>query len=172
MRYLVWILRARIAAVTACVCCALTQGCRVSFAAYLKEVGRGERGARDLPFDEAKKLFGAMLDGGVPDLELGALLIALRFKTESLTELLGFYTALDERIAQLKAPAAAGGIPGGARLRPVIIPSYNGARRQANLMPLLVMLLKRLQIPVLVHGVLAPLDLPLALGRLITNVWA
>ena len=126
----------------------------MSFAAYLKEVGRGERGARDLPFDEAKKLFGAMLDGGVPDLELGALLIALRFKTESLTELLGFYTALDERIAQLKAPAAAGGIPGGARLRPVIIPSYNGARRQANLMPLLVMLLKRLQIPVLVHGVL------------------
>ena len=130
----------------------------MSFAAYLKEVGRGERGARDLPFDDAKKLFGAMLDGGVPDLELGALLIALRFKTESLTELLGFHAALEERIVQLKAPAgldsATGGAPAGARVRPVIIPSYNGARRQANLMPLLVMLLKRLQVPVLVHGVL------------------
>ncbi len=130
----------------------------MSYAAYLKEVGRGERGARDLPFDEAKKLFGAMLDGGVPDLELGALLIALRFKTESLTELLGFHAALDERIVQLKAPAGRDGVADGAPrpagVRPVIIPSYNGARRQANLMPLLVLLLKRLQVPVLVHGVL------------------
>ena len=122
----------------------------MSYAAYLKEIGRGERGARDLPFDDARKLFGAMLDGGVPDLELGAILIALRFKTESLTELLGFHAALDERIVQLKAPP----VSGNAHLRPVIIPSYNGARRQANLMPLLVMLLKRMQVPVLVHGVL------------------
>ena len=142
----------------------------MSYAAYLKEVGRGERGARDLPFEEAKKLFGAMLDGGVPDLELGALLIALRFKTESLTELLGFHAALDERIVQLKVPAGrdgeANGVPSGVAnavandapgptgVRPVIIPSYNGARRQANLMPLLVLLLKRMQVPVLVHGVL------------------
>lgn len=126
----------------------------MSYAATLREVGRGERGARDLPFDEAKKLFGAMLDGGVPDLELGALLIALRFKTESLTELLGFHAALDERIVQLKAPPGGGGAARGAPLRPVIIPSYNGARRQANLMPLLVLLLKRMQVPVLVHGVL------------------
>lgn len=122
----------------------------MNFAPILKEVGRGERGARDLPFEEAKKLFGAMLDGGVPDLELGAILIALRFKTESLTELLGFHAALDERIVQLKSPVAAAG----RRLRPVVIPSYNGARRQANLMPLLVMLLRRMEVPVLVHGVL------------------
>jgi anthranilate phosphoribosyltransferase len=122
----------------------------MNFAPILKEVGRGERGARDLTFEEAKKVFGAMLDGGVPDLELGALLIAFRFKTESLAELLGFHAALDERIVQLRAPQASTG----ARLRPIVIPSYNGARRQANLMPLLVMLLKRMEVPVLVHGVL------------------
>ena len=118
----------------------------MSYTAYLKEIGRGERSARDLPFEEAKKLFGAMLDGGVPDLELGAILIALRFKTESLTELLGFHAALDQRIVQLKS--------GNSALKPVVIPSYNGARRQANLMPLLALLLKRLGVPVLVHGVL------------------
>ena len=116
------------------------------FASYLKEIGRGERGSRDLGYNEAHTLFGAMLDGGVPDLELGAILLALRFKTESLAELLGFHAALDQRITQLKSPDS--------RLKPVVIPSYNGARRQANLMPLLVMLLKRLGIPVLVHGVL------------------
>ncbi len=118
----------------------------MSFAAYLKEIGRGERSSRDLGYNEACSLFGAMLDGGVPDLELGAIMQSLRFKTEALAELLGFHAALDERIAQLKSPD-----PG---LKPVVIPSYNGARRQANLMPLLVMLLKRLGIPVLIHGVL------------------
>ncbi len=118
----------------------------ISFTAYLKEIGRGERSSRDLEYNEAHCLFGAMLDGGVPDLELGAILQSLRFKTEALQELLGFHAALDERIAQLKSPEA--------EFKPVVIPSYNGARRQANLMPLLVMLLKRLGIPVLIHGVL------------------
>lgn len=118
----------------------------MSFSAYLKEIGRGERSSRDLGYDEARTLFGAMLDGGVPDLELGAIMQSLRFKTEALPELLGFHAALDARITQLKSPDPA--------LRPVVIPSYNGARRQANLMPLLVMLLKRLGVPVLVHGVL------------------
>lgn len=117
-----------------------------AFAAVIKEIGRGERAARDLGFEEARVLFGAMLDGGVPDMELGAILLALRFKTEAPAELLGFHAALDTRLAQLRSP--------NPRLRPVVIPSYNGARRQANLMPLLVMLLKRLGVPVLVHGVL------------------
>ncbi len=118
----------------------------MTFTHYLKEIARGERSARDLPFDDAKQLFGAMLDGGVPDLELGAILIALRFKTESVTELQGFHAALDARLAQLKTPHTT--------LKPVVIPSYNGARRQANLMPLLALLLKRLGVPVLVHGTL------------------
>jgi len=118
----------------------------MNFGVFLKEVGRGERGSRDLGFDDARRLFGAMLDGGVPELELGALLLAFRFKTESLTELQGFHAALDERVVQLKSPDR--------RLRPVVIPSYNGARRQANLMPLLVLLLKRMCVPVLIHGVL------------------
>lgn len=116
------------------------------FAAVMKEIGRGQRAARDLGFEEARVLFGAMLDGGVPDLELGAILLSLRFKTEAPAELLGFHAALDARIARLRSP--------NPRLRPVVIPSYNGARRHANLMPLLVLLLKRLGVPVLVHGVL------------------
>ncbi|MBL8383140.1 MAG: DNA-binding protein YbiB [Burkholderiales bacterium] len=118
----------------------------MNLSACLKQIGRGERGARDLGTDEAATLFGAMLDGGVPDLELGAILLALRLKTESLSELLGFHAALGARLAQLRAP-----VPG---IRTVVIPSYNGARRQPNLMPLLVLLLRRIGVPVLVHGVL------------------
>ncbi|SUX61480.1 glycosyl transferase family protein [Citrobacter amalonaticus] len=36
---------------------------------------------------------------------------------------------------------------------PIVIPSYNGARKQANLTPLLAILLHKLGFPVVVHGV-------------------
>jgi anthranilate phosphoribosyltransferase len=52
--------------------------------AMIKEIGRGAKGARSLTAEQAEALFGAMLDGEVPDLELGAIVIALRVKSESL----------------------------------------------------------------------------------------
>jgi len=118
----------------------------MSFAHYIKEIGRGVQDAGDLSEQDAYQLFGAMLDGGVPELELGAILLALRLKSESLPELLGFYGALNERLCRLHAP------PGKAQ--PVVLPSYGGAREQPNLLPLLVVLLQRFGVPVLVHGTL------------------
>lgn len=118
----------------------------MSYSAILKEIARGVHGARDLALEEAEQLYGAMLDGGVPELELGAILIALRLKGESANELLGFYQALERRVYPLDAP--------GGGVRPVILPTYNGARRQANLTPLLALLLARFGVPVLVHGTL------------------
>ena len=111
---------------------------------YIKEIGRGKDGARDMSEQEAYELFGAILDGGVPDLELGAILIALRVKSESDDELRGFYRAADQRLIRLDRP--------GGKVVPVVIPSYNGARHQANLMPLLALLLQRFNVPVLIHG--------------------
>ena len=118
----------------------------MSYARYIKEIGHGSSGARELPAEDAQQLYSAMLDGGVPDLELGAILLALRMKTESLSELLGFHQALSERVARLHPPAG--------RSRTVVVPSYSGARSQPNLMPLVVLLLQRLGVPVLVHGTL------------------
>jgi len=122
----------------------------MSFGHLIKEIGRGERGASDLTEDQARQLFGAMLDGGVPELELGAILIALRMKGESVAELVGFGQAAAERLNRLGMPA--GGV------RPVVIPSYNGAKRQPNLTPLVAALLARLGVPVLVHGTLEGRD--------------
>jgi anthranilate phosphoribosyltransferase len=118
----------------------------VSYAQYIKEIGRGAQGSRDLSPEEARQLYAAMLDGGVPDLELGAILIALRVKGESLDEMLGFMAAIDERMNLLDMPHG--------RVRPVVLPSYNGARKEANLTPLLALLLQRFGVPVLVHGLL------------------
>ena len=43
--------------------------------------------------------------------------------------------------------------PPAGKPMPIVIPSYNGARKQANLTPLLAMLLHKLGFPVVVHGV-------------------
>src|SRR4051812_14137857 len=60
---------------------------------FIKEIGRGKNAARDLSREDAQTLFGAMLDGEVPDLQMGGILIALRVKGESLAELAGFAAA-------------------------------------------------------------------------------
>jgi anthranilate phosphoribosyltransferase len=122
----------------------------MSFGQFIKEIGRGERGANDLTQDAARQLFGAMLDGGVPELELGAILIALRMKGEAVEELVGFRQAATERLNRLEVPAEG--------VRPAVIPSYNGAKRQPNLTPLVALLLARLGVPVLVHGTLEGQD--------------
>lgn len=116
----------------------------MNFAHFIREIGRGKDGARDLEFAEAQQLYGAMLDGGVSDVELGAIMIALRMKGEAIEEMAGFMAAVNERLYALDSPRD--------RVRPVVIPSYNGARKGANLTPLLAMLLQRFGIPVLVHG--------------------
>lgn len=118
----------------------------MNYSQYIKEIARGADGARDLSQDDARQLYSAMLDGGVPDLELGAIIVALRVKGEALDEMLGFMDAVHERTHRLEMPHG--------RVRPVVLPSYNGARKEANLTPLLALLLQRFGVPVVVHGLL------------------
>ncbi|MEO8409679.1 MAG: DNA-binding protein YbiB [Propionivibrio sp.] len=118
----------------------------MSHAHLIRELGRGRDGARDLSFADAKQLYGAMLDGGVPDLELGAIAIALRVKGETREEMLGFLAAASERLNTFHSHRER------RRMRPVVIPTYNGARKGANLTPLFALLLRRFDIPVLLHG--------------------
>jgi anthranilate phosphoribosyltransferase len=114
-------------------------------APFIKEIGRGPNGARALSTADAQTLYAAMLAGEVSDVELGAILLAYRLKGETADELAGMLAAAQATLLPLKARA---GQP-----RPVSIPSYNGARKQANLTPLLALLLARRGVPVLVHGV-------------------
>jgi anthranilate phosphoribosyltransferase len=115
-------------------------------ARFIKEIGRGKDGARSLSRADACQLYAAMLDGRVSDLELGAILLAMRIKGESVDEIAGFLDAAEASFELLQAPDS--------QYAPVAIPSYNGSRNMANLTPLLVMLLAREGVPVLVHGVL------------------
>ena len=109
---------------------------------YLKDIGRGKEGARSLNRAQAADLMGQVLDGTVSDLELGALVIAMRIKGETPAEMAGFLDALDTRLH--KIPNA--GCP------TVVLPSYNGARKLPVLTPLLALLMAREGLAVVVHG--------------------
>ncbi|WP_148399817.1 DNA-binding protein YbiB [Enterobacter mori] len=111
----------------------------------IKEVGRGKNHARDLDHETAHALYTHMLNGDVPELELGGILIALRIKGEGEAEMRGFYDAMQAKTMRLTPPVT--------KPMPIVIPSYNGARKQANLTPLLAILLNKLGFPVVVHGV-------------------
>lgn len=118
-----------------------------SFAAapFIREIGRGKKGARDMSRDDARAVYTAMLESRISDLELGALLIGMRIKGESVAEIGGFLDAAEASFDRLPAPAG--------DYAPVVIPSYNGSRQMPNLTPLLALLLAREGVPVLVHGV-------------------
>lgn len=111
----------------------------------IHELGRGARGARPLSRDDSRDLFAAMLDGTISDLELGGILIAYRIKGETADELAGMLDACHARLTRIAAPTEVNAMP-------VVIPSYNGARKLPNLTPLLAMALAAHGIPVLVHG--------------------
>lgn len=111
---------------------------------FIKEIGRGREGARGLTYDSAVTMFDSMFGGGFADIELGAILIALRMKGESLEEIRAGVDVLEPLIARVPVDAA----------RPAVsIPSYNGARHTANLVPLLACLIADAGVQVVVHGV-------------------
>lgn len=114
-------------------------------APFIKEIGRGKKGARSISREDACRLYEAMLDGRVSDLEMGGLMLAMRIKGESVDEIAGFLDAAEQSFDKLPCP------PGD--FSPVVIPSYNGSRQMPNLTPLLAMLLAQRGVPVLVHGV-------------------
>lgn len=116
----------------------------MSLSTSIKEIVQSAAGADALAFDQARQLYAAMLDGGVPELELGAILAALQMKSEGLEELLGFYQSLNDRLYQLSPPFEG--------MRTVILPSYYGTLQQPNLLPLLALWLRKLGVPVLMHG--------------------
>lgn len=126
-------------------------------APFIKEIGRGKEGARGLSREQACELMSGILNGLVSEIELGAVLIALRVKGESEAELLGFLDAMASGASgtdpeatavfqQLNEQSDRSGKP------VVVIPSYNGARRKPNFTAMIAGLLASKGYPVLVHG--------------------
>jgi anthranilate phosphoribosyltransferase len=116
----------------------------MSIAVYLKDIGRGAAGARALSVQAAHELMSEVLAGRVPAPAMGAFVMAMRMKGETLDELVGFLGAVQARCEPVPSKQPV-----------VLIPSYNGSRKLPNLTPLLALWLAREGVQVLVHGPLA-----------------
>lgn len=114
----------------------------MSYATLIRQIEAGE----GLGYVEARELGAAMLDGGVPELETAAFLVAFNQRDPGLDAWLGLHAALAERLPDFAAPAGP--------FRTVVLPAYHGVRTHPHLTPLLALLLKSFGIPVLIHGVL------------------
>ena len=113
----------------------------MNIAPLLKDIGRGKEGARSLDAAQAEEILAAVLDGQVEALQLGAFVMAMRIKGESLDELQGFLKAVTARCLPLVPQSPT-----------VVLPSYNGSRKLPNLTALLALLLAQEGVQVLVHG--------------------
>ena len=80
----------------------LTTPAEHPFAQYVRILGKGKRGARNMTQEEAREAMGMLLDGKVEEAQLGAFLMLMRHKEESPEELAGFTQAVRQR---LSAPA-------------------------------------------------------------------
>lgn len=90
------------------------------FAEFIRILGRGKKGSRDLSPDEARAAMGMLLRGECEPMQTGAFLMLLRVKEESVDEVTGFVEAARDASTLPDAPI------------PVDIdwPSYAGKRRQ------------------------------------------
>ena len=111
---------------------------------FIKEIGRGREGARGLSHELAREMFERIFESQFDPMQVGAILLALRMKGETVDEVRAGIEAVEARLRPIHVDST----------RPVIsIPSYNGARNMPNLVPLLACLLADAGVQVLIHGV-------------------
>ena len=110
------------------------------FAPFVRILGKGKRGARNLTREESREAMGMLLDGEVEAAQLGAFLMLLRHKEESAEELAGFTEAVRER---MHAPALQVDIDW---------PSYAGKKRHLPWYLLAIKCLAQQGLRIFVHG--------------------
>lgn len=110
------------------------------FAQFVRILGKGKRGARNLTREEARDAMGMLLDGKVEESQLGAFLMLLRHKEESAEEMAGFTEAVR---ARLQTPAIAVDLDW---------PSYAGKKRHLPWFLLAAKALANSGVRILLHG--------------------
>ena len=84
---------------------------------FIAKIAKGQRAAKDLTWDEAKRAMKALIEGEATPAQIGAFLIALRIKMESVTELASFTATARSYIPSVPIPRELGVVD---------VPSYAG----------------------------------------------
>lgn len=112
---------------------------------FVGDIGRLLRREARLDLTAATRLWGALLDGALDEIEIGAMVAALSVAGETPDELAGLHRAAQARLDRL-APMGEGEI--------IAIPAYGLFAGEGAIVALAAMLLRRFELRVLVHGVL------------------
>lgn len=70
----------------------------------IPKIGKGQRGAKDLTWDEAKQAMTALIENQLTPTQAGAFLMAMRIKMEGVAELAAFTTVARQYVAPLPVP--------------------------------------------------------------------
>jgi len=86
---------------------------------YISKIGRGPKAWKDLTWEEAKGAVGCLMEGRATPIQIGAFLLGMRQKTESVTELAAFLSTARSYVAPLPGVRAEGLVD---------VPVYGGKR--------------------------------------------
>ena len=126
---------------------------------FIKKIGTGPQGVRDLTREEAAKAAGLLLSGTVTPAQTGALLLGLRLKGETGEEMGGF---LDSLRAILPPP------PSHSRFDLDIGDPYDGKTRSISLVVPAAIKAARMGISIVLHGLPG---VPVKQGPGVVDVW-
>ena len=71
---------------------------------FIAKIGKGQKASKDLTWDEAKQAMRMLIEGQATPVQVGAFLLAMRMKMESISELAGFTSAVREYVAPVPIP--------------------------------------------------------------------
>lgn len=91
----------------------------MSMQALIAKIAKGPKASKDLTWEESKQAIKALIEGDATPVQVGAFLVAMRFKMESVTELAAFTAAARHYVPPL---------PVSRDLPLVDVPSYAGKR--------------------------------------------
>jgi anthranilate phosphoribosyltransferase len=71
---------------------------------FIAKIGKGQKASKDLTWEEAKQAMRMLIEGQATPVQVGAFLLAMRMKVESIAELAAFTAAAREYVAPLSVP--------------------------------------------------------------------
>ncbi len=74
------------------------------FSQCIAKIGKGQKASKDLTWEEAKQAMRMLVEGQATPAQVGAFLLAMRVKMESVTELAAFTSAAREYVPPLPVP--------------------------------------------------------------------
>jgi anthranilate phosphoribosyltransferase len=74
------------------------------FSQFIAKIGKGQKASKDLTWEEAKQAMRMLVEGQATPAQVGAFLLAMRVKMESITELAAFTSAAREYVPPLPVP--------------------------------------------------------------------